>query len=419
MEIGKHLTQFTYQYHSLIEKHLEEYGRDTFPYYGAATTIVQIWQASDGFVTFYLEEPPGLPGVEQLRGYHLIDYSNYTLNTLCQSTSIRYLRVSDGDIGVPVTILTELPPDVKRPQEITGNWLSEKVNEALIDGSIIGVPLTGMMVSPIVEFKSGIRTAITPSRVKIWSPTIELPGKGRVRMYQWTHADFWWFPEQLPVDISAATELARNDLLALRTVLQLRGPLTAENAQQDMSIQAATLLERACDEFISLLDQYGEQEEKIHQWLYKPEHHLFLDLASDKVFSKLPFGGNDSDFVVRRRDGTYVLIEIEPASARIFQRVKQEPTKEFNHACQQVRDWQRYVRDNVHTVRTEQKLENIYDPRGMVIIGRTQDIDGEKAAIRWRDMKNRHELYLFTYDELTERVRALAASLKKLMHNLA
>ncbi len=47
------------------------------------------------------------------------------------------------------------------------------------------------------------------------------------------------------------------------------------------------------------------------------------------------------------------LIEIERADTPILTRAS-EPTAPFNHACLQVRDWQRYIRENVRTVRSEQ-----------------------------------------------------------------
>jgi hypothetical protein len=133
------------------------------------------------------------------------------------------------------------------------------------------------------------------------------------------------------------------------------------------------------------------------------------------VKSKLDFGNRGSDFVVRRSDGTYVVIEIERANERIFQRKNSEPSAAFNHACQQVYDWQRYIRDNVHTVRNELGLDGIYEPSGMVIMGRSSAIDSDIARVRWRDLKGDHEPQVFTYDEIIERTRALADSLRHLL----
>jgi len=160
------------------------------------------------------------------------------------------------------------------------------------------------------------------------------------------------------------------------------------------------------------------EEESIHQWLLRPEHHAFLEPHQVRVWSKLAFGNKVSDFVVRRSDGTYSLIEIEPASAKVFTQRVGEPSAPFNHACQQVRDWQRYIRDNVHTVRSELGLEGIYEPVGMVVIGRDADIPSGEARTRWRDLKGTQPLVLLTFDDLIDRILALAASLKYMLHEI-
>ncbi len=83
----------------------------------------------------------------------------------------------------------------------------------------------------------------------------------------------------------------------------------------------------------------------------------------------------------------------------------------------EISDWQRYIRDNVHTVRAEQNLEGIYEPQGRVIIGRPQESDTNEARICRFDMKSRHEHSLATYDEICNRVRALASTLRTLLRS--
>ncbi|MGA9349994.1 MAG: Shedu anti-phage system protein SduA domain-containing protein [Anaerolineae bacterium] len=405
------LGNFTVKYHAALEAALERFGRSRFPLYGDRVEIIHICKASDGYVTFYLPEQPEMPD-DIPRGCMGVDYSDYDLNTLCQAMHSGLLRVGDPNIGRPASEFPLIPPDAPRPAEITGTWFSTTVRNAARDGQLFGLPLPAVMVVPVVDVRAGVRTAVSPSRIKLWSPTVDIPGRGRIRLYDWTHADFWWMPEQLPLDHANAEELAYNDLMALVTVLGASGPITPASAGQDMSERAATVLEEACNEFLRLLAVSGDDEETIHQWLNRPEHHLFIDPQPVEVRSKMPFGSKVSDFVVRRPNNTYVLVEIERATRRIFQERGQEPTAEFNRACQQVRDWQRYIRDNVHTVRIEQKLDGIDQPRGVLIIGRTADITGEEALMRWRDMKNTHEMDVATYDDVCDRVRSLAASLR-------
>lgn len=206
--------------------------------------------------------------------------------------------------------------------------------------------------------------------------------------------------------------MAARILLSSKAVQLSIGAEKPEEIEDETPAHAADVLEGHVRDLVGLLVESGHKEESLHQWLKDERHHVFLDAHADEVLSKVPFGASVSDFVIRRSDGTYVLVEIEPADKRIFRRDNSEPTAEFNHACQQVRDWQRYIRDNVRTVRDELGLADIYEPKGMVLMGRSGDIEGDKARRRWIDMKNRHEFALFTYDELCERVNALAATLR-------
>jgi long-subunit acyl-CoA synthetase (AMP-forming) len=50
----------------------------------------------------------------------------------------------------------------------------------------------------------------------------------------------------------------------------------------------------------------------------------------------------------------------------------------------------------------------------MVLIGRTRGIGDGEGRVRWLDMKSRNDIEVVTYDEVSERVRALAKMLRAL-----
>jgi len=181
--------------------------------------------------------------------------------------------------------------------------------------------------------------------------------------------------------------------------------------------RASSILRSKCDELKLLLDKNAGCEEKIHQWLNLRENHVFLDPAAVCVRSKVPFGDSVSDFVIELSDKRYVLVEIEHANHQVFSK-KGEPRNSLTHAIQQVRDWQRYIRDNIHTVRTELQLLEIDLPHGMVIIGRATGLFSAalgsaktRARNTWRDLKARDPA-VFTYDELIGRVESLSDRLE-------
>ena len=403
------LVTFTAGYARAIESKLNSEGREKFPFHGDRCELIKTFMASDGYITFYL---PIHPVFADAKGFQLFDATAFTLNEVAQSASLSCFRIVPFHPNVSADNLIQIPPKSERVVPNTDPYFHQDV----IRGSVADENLIfpHMAVSPIVKVERGIVRSIEPRRIKIWSPTMNIPGVGRQRVYHWTHADIWFAPSKLNIDPSQAGEVAHQDLFALETILKYFPELTPEIAQKDVGNQAAELLEAACDEFVALLESNGNEEEKLHQWLKDERHHLFLDGDPSQIWSKLPFGANVSDFVVRHSDSTYLLIEIEPANERIFLKSNAEPSARFNHACQQVRDWQRYIRENVHTARNELKLTDIYEPKGMVLMGRITDIDSDEANNRWRDMKNNHEFTILTYDDVIDRVRGLASRLKNL-----
>jgi hypothetical protein len=344
-------------------------------------------------------------------GYYHYDFAGYSLNQVCQSLSMGHLQVAPPRLGEQFDV--PLPPP-SRVEPIPG------LNIPLINEPVWNLAISRqsepilkiLSIAPTVGVSGGVRAQVMPCRQKIWSPVFEFEGIGLCRQFIWTHADLWWLPERIGLDPSAACEVAVRDLIALEMLVRAGGEFPPQIGWEDASTRSSKTLEGLCDEFLSLIDSDGDDEEMIHQWLRQEPHRIFLDPHAVRVWSKVEFGGKISDFVVRRADGSYRLIEIERSTLRIFQKGNGEPSAAFNHACQQVRDWQRYVRENVYTVRNELHLADIYEPCGVVIAGRSHDIDSLAAERRWRDMKNSSGLAVNTYDDIIRNVRAIAVALR-------
>ena len=412
------LYQFIQSYHQELEDIFDQRGRNRYPFHGDRCASVMTFEASDGYVSFY--RPPGAR-MQDVPGYHRQIFRDYTLNEICQSYTLNFLRVFPPDIGQQAFMPREMPPPPDRKVPRSGPLMfSRGVVEGAAAKSLGTV--RGVAVSPILNVRSGIIKSISPHRLKLWSPTIDIPGRGIHRQYHWTHADFWWLPESLDLDPSVSKDIAFADIMALETLLSQTGELPAEiisQANGDSSQAASSILNQLCEEFSNLLDDESADEETIHQWLNNERHHIFLDPDAVRVWSKLEFGEHISDFVVRRSNGTYILIEIEPAKFRIFTKRGAEPSQQFKHACQQVNDWQIFIGDNVRYVRAELGLDEISpSPPGIVILGRSRDIDSPDAQKRWEHMKRTHKPAAFTYDDAIERVRTLAGRLETIMTNL-
>jgi hypothetical protein len=400
--MAEQFIDFTAAHHSALEARFDLRGRDRFPHHGERMRIKAIFIASDGAVTFYMpSDPSGRAG----DGDYVRDFSSsgLDLDTINQVAVVK--------IGQPIRAFNLMPPD--RGGLGLGPLFHPDIARLALAGKLTS--LHGRTISPIIHVENGIQKHVVPARIVIWSPIVELPEVGARRLYLWTHADFWWRREQLDLNPAKAAKIAESDIFALEILLREFDHFTEEHAQRDAGNTASDILEGHCQEFQSLLDSHGEDEEIIHQWLKQPAHHSFLSPTALEIFSKIKFGNKTSDFVVRHADHRYTLVGIEAATRRIFREGNEEPTAEFNHACQQVRDWQQYVREHVHHVREVQNLPGIYEPDGRVIIGRSGHILRLDAKRRWSDLKARSEPAVFTYDEIIENVRAMAANLQKIV----
>ena len=394
----------------------------TLTFHAEQIERLSVIRASDGFLVAY---HPHHESFRDGAGEVYSDLSKYDLNTVCQWLTAHLLRVRYPDLGKPYEPPTPVPDTRIEEPVIPGMFgiMLHPEIRAYLKSTAIGdsptPPFPAVQVTPFVRYEQGIAIEIVPCRFKLWSPIVDVPGLGRRRLYHWTHADIWWYPDQLNLDPAQAPHVAQIDLLAFDAVVSAVAVFSPKEAERDVPQHASEVLERSCSEFELLLDTAGHDEEKIHQWLNMPAHHLFLDLPPpSKVWSKIPFGKTVSDFAIRCTDGRYKVIEIERATLRIFQEKGQEPTAHFNHACNQIRDWQLHVREHVHEVREVRGLTDIYEPRGVVMMGRTRDIDSDASRRRWRHLKSDFNLEVYTYDEICDRVRQLASTLRNLPTNL-
>jgi hypothetical protein len=162
-------------------------------------------------------------------------------------------------------------------------------------------------------------------------------------------------------------------------------------------------------EFESLLDG---PEEPIQQFLTK--HPFIVSPRHEKVWPKLRLGVTATkqpiitDFVFREPTDRYELVELERANLPLFRKDGVQ-TAELTHAIDQTIEWERYIGDNVGTVRQELGLTNI-EPRvpRLVVMGRSRDLNPQTR--RKVSLLSVGGLRVMTYDDL------IAASKAALEH---
>lgn len=117
------------------------------------------------------------------------------------------------------------------------------------------------------------------------------------------------------------------------------------------------------------------------------------------------------DFLIRKPDGSYILVEIENPKARLF--VKSgDFSKELNRAIRQVEDWQEWIENNLQTV--ERRYPGIRSPESLIVIGRSLRLTSEeRSRLARRNVNTRGRVTIRTYDDLLEEAKAYVRSLAR------
>jgi hypothetical protein len=139
---------------------------------------------------------------------------------------------------------------------------------------------------------------------------------------------------------------------------------------------------------------------------------VFIDPLAAEVIPQKKLGNElVPDFVIRRHDYRYVVVEIEKPGDRIFT-LKNDFTAQFTHAVGQVLDFQGWVADNI--AYAQKTLPLIESPRGIVVIGRQSELSAQQQAKlrRWRT--NSRAIEIVTYDEILQRADMLHRSLRRM-----
>jgi hypothetical protein len=128
-----------------------------------------------------------------------------------------------------------------------------------------------------------------------------------------------------------------------------------------------------------------------------------------EVWSKFAFGRRESDFVFRRPENRYLLVEIERPDRKLFTEGGQQ-SAELTHAIQQTHDWLRYLGDHVHAMR--EGLPGI-EPRVpcLVVMGRSRDLTPDNKRELAQIMLASPGVEIQTYDDLIASARQRAENL--------
>jgi hypothetical protein len=171
----------------------------------------------------------------------------------------------------------------------------------------------------------------------------------------------------------------------------------------EMMTSGAIKLSRVLlNQFENMIQQELREEE---YQLFLKQHPVFLDALAADVVPKQALGIEMvTDFVLRRYDNKYILVEIEKPQDRLFTR-SNDFTSDFTHALGQVLDFQQWVDLNGAYARVH--MPGISSPRGLLVMGRRMDLTEENKGKLHRFSANSSTIDVVTFDDLLQNATSL------------
>ncbi|WP_179863541.1 Shedu anti-phage system protein SduA domain-containing protein [Bacillus cereus] len=146
--------------------------------------------------------------------------------------------------------------------------------------------------------------------------------------------------------------------------------------------------------------------------VYLKENPALIDPLAKEVIPKQRLGVEYiTDFVIRKLNDEYVLVEIEKPSTPIFTKMN-DFTAQFTHALGQILDFQEWVESNI--AYAEKLMPGIGSPLGLLVLGRKNELsEFQKKKLRRFNINNQGKVKVITFDDLIDNAHRLYNNMLK------
>jgi hypothetical protein len=168
-----------------------------------------------------------------------------------------------------------------------------------------------------------------------------------------------------------------------------------------------TLSTPLLNEYDALLASHADDEATFQEFL--TAHPQLLDPMAIQIWPKPQLRGAwIPDFVVRRSDGSYTVVEIEKPSKLIVTQTGQL-SADCTQAERQVSDYRTFLTRNFADA--SRHFPHFEEPDGLVVIGLERALSNEQRVILSNANRHRSGLRIVGFDYLLERARTISANL--------
>ena len=160
----------------------------------------------------------------------------------------------------------------------------------------------------------------------------------------------------------------------------------------------------------TVLDAYEDlmvrtiDDERAYQSFFE-NHPLLLDPRAFEVWAQPDFHGKlEPDFVIRRHDNSYVVVEIE-TPAKPLVTLRNQLSHHATHAVSQTLQYQEFLQTRL--TEASKEFPEITQPTGLVVVGVESSLNHEqKAALRLENL-SRSNIKIVGFDRLLATARAV------------
>jgi hypothetical protein len=163
---------------------------------------------------------------------------------------------------------------------------------------------------------------------------------------------------------------------------------------------------RTLEEFNDLLRDHGNEEGIFQHFLEK--HPQLIDPLAFEVWPQPDIHGfKVPDFLIKRADNSYLVVEIETPAKNIITSANQL-SAEATHAVSQAVDYVEYLVSRGESLRSN--LPDFSHPDGLVVIGLEGRLNGDQARALQRENRTRHGVRIVGFDQLAERAKSIVTN---------
>jgi hypothetical protein len=182
------------------------------------------------------------------------------------------------------------------------------------------------------------------------------------------------------------------------TGLSINKSLFAAMATRWLSVSLPTL-----DEFERTIVEYPDDEPLFQAFLER--HPQLIDPLALEVWPQPRIhGAREPDFIVRRTDDTYLVVEIETPGKTLITAANRL-SAEATHAVAQATDYATFLSERLLTIR--QRIPSFRQPSCLVVVGTEHALSEDQARALRVENESRHRLTIVGFDWLAHRARAI------------